>query len=215
VTAMLVLILLLNYGISWLNAYSVSKMWLDAKAAGFWAQLMCWCGAIMAASGFSWCYVILVLYGVEQFGYIDKEAMVIGLKLGYLVLAPSILGTGLFITIDSWLKAYRDRSFLSVGTAAWNTYAQISNTIDAFQNYGGFLKDVGEAFGSLTGGSSSDDDDDSKSLNPRVVILLICIVVSACLAGIIQTYLIIRAGIASQAREIAYQKRLVAGPKSS
>jgi hypothetical protein len=211
---MIILIWLLNYGISWLNCYSVSRSWLDAKAHGGWPRFMCWCGAGMAACGFTWCYMLLALFGANQLGYIDEPTMILGCKMGYLVLAPSIVGIGIFITVDSWVKAYRDRSFASIGTAAWNTYAQISNTVDMVQNYGGVIKDVGEAFGGLAG-SGDDDDSDHKGVDPKILLLLIGILVGAAFLGIVQTYFIIRAGIASQAREIAYQRKLASGPEGS
>ena len=40
---MFVLILLvLNFGISWFNAYSVGRSWADSKAIGGWPRFMDW-----------------------------------------------------------------------------------------------------------------------------------------------------------------------------
>ena len=47
----------INFGISVWNAYAVGKVWVEARHAGGWRRFMCWMGAVMSASGFSWCYL--------------------------------------------------------------------------------------------------------------------------------------------------------------
>ena len=57
---LLALVWLLNLAISFWNAYACGKAWAEAKFYGGWPRFMTWMGAIMAASGFSWCFLILL-----------------------------------------------------------------------------------------------------------------------------------------------------------
>src|SRR5262245_56527681 len=99
---LIVLIWLLNFGISIWNAYAVGKSWVEAKAVGGWPRIMCWSGAVMSASGFTWCYLILLGAIGYHFEFIDGEQFGVALNLGYILLIPGILLSGLMITLDSW-----------------------------------------------------------------------------------------------------------------
>src|SRR4051794_10933614 len=118
---LVVLVWLLNFGISVWNAYAVGKSWVEAKAAGGWPRVMCWSGAVMSASGFSWCYLILIGFGAYKFDAITGEQFAVALNLGYLLLIPGILLSGLMITLDSWGRAFRQGGFLNYGAAIYNT----------------------------------------------------------------------------------------------
>jgi hypothetical protein len=52
-------------------------------------------------------------------------------NLGYLLLIPGILLSGLVITLDSWARAFRQGGFLNYGAAVYNTDAQIHNAYHA------------------------------------------------------------------------------------
>lgn len=173
---------LLNYAISWWNCYAVGSAWVEAKHAGGWPRLLAWSGAVMAASGFSWCYVILLVIGA---GFVDPELFPPervrqGLSLGYVLLVPGILLSGLVITVQSWADAYRNRDWRSVGRAGWNTFAQSYNTYHAVTGFGDALKEAGGLF---RGGGSKDK-------NAGAVILVLLVIVAIC-AGVIQTYALI------------------------
>lgn len=58
-------------------------------------------------------------------------------------MVPQVLFTGIFITIDSWARAYRERTLLNVGSAAYNTYAQIHNTYHAIEGMPIFEQGIG------------------------------------------------------------------------
>jgi hypothetical protein len=51
------LLLILNFAISWFNAWSVGRVWIESKMIGGFFQMTVWCGAIMSAYGFTWVYV--------------------------------------------------------------------------------------------------------------------------------------------------------------
>lgn len=121
-------------------------------------------------------------------GYLDAKATEAGLSLGYLIIVPQVLFTGIFITIDSWARAYRERTLLNVGSAAYNTYAQIHNTYHAIEGMGDAFASVLEFFSSSSKKSSSDDDDDNGG---AAIILVIILVVVAIFGGILTTNAII------------------------
>src|SRR4051795_1124017 len=97
---LIVLVWFLNFGISIWNAYAVGKSWVEARAAGGWPRIMCWSGAVMSASGFTWCYLIFLVLTANYFGVVDQTQVNVALSLGYLLLIPGILLSGLMITLD-------------------------------------------------------------------------------------------------------------------
>ncbi len=208
---LVVLIWFVNFGISIWNAYAVGKGWVEAKHSGGWARIMAWSGAVMSASGFTWCYLLVLAALAYYFDWLTLDVIGVMIQLGYVVLIPGILLSGLAITFDSWANAYRRRTFGSFGTAAWNTYAQIHNTYSAIQGIGPALRNVTEFF---TGGSrrSRNSDRDGGGL---LVLLVVALVLLALLGGIMTTATIIHrvAGTsplpdcAEQAREAMEARR--------
>jgi hypothetical protein len=95
-----VLLLAINFGISWWNARVVGLDWIESKHIGGWVRFMVWMGWLQSSLGFTWCYVILLAFLAKSAGYIDAQAMEATLSLGYLVVIPGILLSGTFIWID-------------------------------------------------------------------------------------------------------------------
>ncbi len=170
----------LNFGISWANAYFVGRSWADSKAVGGWPRFMVWCAAIMSASGFSWVYLIVLVVIANLTGLLMPAYALLAIQLGYVILIPGILFTGLAIWIDSLTTAWRRRDFGSVAVAGWNTYAQIHNTYRAASAFPEFIGDIGKAFGK--GG-------DAKGKAGLLVILLVIV---ALTGGILTTVAIVR-----------------------
>jgi hypothetical protein len=176
--ALVFLLILLNVAISLWNAYATGKAWVEAKFAGGWPRFMTWMGAIMAASGLSWCILILLVLGFVSAGKLTPDWGDVALDLGYVILIPAIIFSGLMITVDSWARAYRTRKVLDLGIAGYNTFAQVYNTYHAIHGIGPALGHVFKAF--LGGGGKK-----SGSL------LVILLVIFALGAGIITTAAII------------------------
>lgn len=172
-------LLLLNFGISWLNAWSVGRSWNDSKAVGGFSRLVVWSGAVMAACGFTWCYLILLALGANALGKLPDEYAQGAIELGYVVLIIPILGSGITITAHSWLVAIRERRLSSMGIAAWNTYAQIHNTVGAVRG----LPKIFDHLGKLLKGGN-----DSKG---KFALLMILLVIAALSAGILTTVMIV------------------------
>jgi hypothetical protein len=175
---------MLNFGISVWNAYAVGKVWVDARHENGWHRFMCWMGAIMSASGFTWCYLSFLVLTANYFQWITEQQAMVALNLGYVLLLPFILFAGYAITLDSWARAYRQGGFLNYGAAAWNTYASIHNTYSTWRNMGDAFSSLGDFFGK---GRRSKDNG-----GPGAIIIVILLVALALLAGVITTAVIIR-----------------------
>ena len=142
----LFLLMALNIGISIWNAYATGKAWAEAKFAGGWPRFMTWMGAIMAASGLSWCILILLILGTVAAGKLSPYWGEVGMDLGYIIIIPGVLFSGLMITVDSWARAFRTRGILDFGLAGYNSFAQVYNTYNAVRGFGPAFGKVFEAF---------------------------------------------------------------------
>ena len=199
---LIVIVWLLNFGISWLNAWSVGRSWADSKATGSWPRVVTWSAAVMSACGFTWCYLILLVIGADTLGVFapdpktaelsptaqnPHEFVKLALEMGYVVIIFPILGSGLAIWIDSVTTAWRRRDAVSIGVAGWNTFAQAHNTFEAARTLPAVFKDLGSA---LKGGD----------VKGKAFLLALILVAVALCAGILTTVAIVR----STARKYAH-----------
>lgn len=185
----------LNFLISGLNAWGCGKSWNETKNAGGFSHFMNWMGAIMAACGFTWCYMVILGFvcssiPIEQEDgthemLLSGEALQAFCELGYIVIIGPILGSGLAITVHSWVIAWRRRSFGDMAVAGWNTYAQASNTLSAVSNVPSFSSHLSSFF---------KGDGDKRG------VIVIALVAIAAFGGILTTWWIISATAASTAR---------------
>ncbi len=179
---LVILIWGLNFAISAWNAYAVGLAWVETKHCGGWPRLMAWAGAVMSACGFSWCYLIILAAAGHGLGWLTLEDVELAMKIGYILLIPGILSSGLMITLDSWARAYRTRKISDIGFAAWNTYAQIHNMYHA-------IKDLDGAFGSVVDSIRSRRS--GKNNDGASLIIVFAVVVVALLSGVLTTAVII------------------------
>jgi len=185
---LLALVWILNFAISVWNAYAVGKVWVEAAHAGGWRRFMCWMGAVMSASGFTWCYLSFLALTAAYFGWLTEEEVMIALNLGYVLLLPFILFAGYAITLDSWGQAYRNGGFMNYGVAAWNTYASIHNTYSAWRNLGGAFNSLGDFFKRRRSNRDSGG----------AAVLIVLLVGLALFGGILTTAIIIRRAAATE-----------------
>ncbi|OGJ58377.1 hypothetical protein A2635_03580 [Candidatus Peribacteria bacterium RIFCSPHIGHO2_01_FULL_51_9] len=182
-------ILVLNFGISWFNAWSVGRAWADSKAAGGLARLVVWCGAIMSACGFTYVYLVLLVLGASAFvdpEYLPPEYVQGAFELGYVIIIIPIIGSGIGITIHSICVAWRTRRLRDMGIAGWNIFAQSYNTYSAVRNLPGVFEHLGKLF---KGG-------DGKG---KALLFMVLLVVLAVCGGILTTTLIVRSTARSYA----------------
>lgn len=179
----ILLLLFLNFGISWFNAWSVGRSWADSKIIGGWTRFMVWCGAVMSACGFTWCYLIPLALGIGFFypKYLPPEYVRATLELGYVVIIFPILGSGLAILIDSLTSFWRRKSFANAGIAGWNTFAMAHNTYHAARALPGIFKHLGGLF---KGGSSND-------ARAKLLMFVVVLVILAACAGTLTTRAIV------------------------
>ncbi len=198
---MIVVLWFLNMFISAFNAWGCGKTWAETRAAGGLAHFLNWMGAIMSASGFTWCYTLLacVLGGgvthtvdgkVVPFLSPEQVSAVAG--LGYLMVIVPILGSGLAITLHSWGVFWRRRSFGSGALAGWNTFAQASNLYHAAQD----IPRVWDMLGSFFGAGSK-----AKGSDKNGSVIVVVIALFALLAGVLTTYSILTATARATARD--------------
>lgn len=204
----------LNFAISWWNAYVCGKAWAESKAVGGWHRFMVWIGAIMSAAGFTWCYLIFEALTAYHFGFIDAYWMGITLQLGYVILVPVILFGSYAITLDSWARAISRGGILNYGVAAYNSYATYHNTYHAVNGFGKALGNVAEAF-SGGGGSSRSSSSNSKGKGEALMLLFVILLVAlALIFGILTTTLIIKRTAAADelmSRDEMERRRALAG----
>jgi hypothetical protein len=189
---MVVLILIaLNFSISWFNAYSVGRSWADSKAIGGWPRFLVWCGAVMSASGFTWCYLILVSLGAGALGFLPAKSVRIALELGYVFVILLVLGSGIAIWMDSLTTAWRRRDAASVSVAGWNTFAMAHDTYEAATTLPRIFTGLASA--------ASEPDDDAEG---KVFALAFYIIILTLCSGILTTTAIIRSTAKRYAQEV-------------
>jgi len=195
---MLAIIWILNFVISWANAWGCGKSWTETKHLGSWSHFMNWMGAIMSASGFTWCYTLLACFfggslthevNGQVVPYLSAMQVEAVASAGYLLIIFPILGSGLAITIHSWVTFARNRSFGNAAMAGYNTFADLYNTYNA-------IRDVPSAWGSVRKLLKSNSDEKGK-------LIVLYIVVFAALAGILTTYTILTTTARNTARSRA------------
>lgn len=177
---------LINFGISFWNARIVGLIWVEAKEVGGFANALKWGGAIMAFCGFLWCYVIVEAFvGHWLFPDTVTPYVMNGMfALSYLIIIFPVLGIGFAFTATSIYNAWVKRDLPSMGIAAWNTFAQVHNTYQAFEGVPKAAGIVGDLF--KPKGSS-----DKNGAAVLVVILLVALAAIAAFfttAGIIMKY---------------------------
>ncbi len=180
---MLLLFLVLNFGISYWNAYASGAYLTESKIIGGFTRVTVWCGLIMSACGFTWVYLTLLTMIAVGTGRLTPEWGEVMFKLGYLIIILPILGSGLGIWSHSVVTAYRSRKFGDIAVAGWNTYAQFRNTWEAASHAPSFLSDVLEAFSGKNRKSSKDSG---------AAILVILLVILAVCGGALTTGAIAR-----------------------
>lgn len=178
----LLLFLVLNFGISFWNAYASGAYLTESKIIGGWTRFVVWCGLIMSACGFTWVYLTILTMVAVAGQWLTQEWGLVMFKLGYLIVILPILGSGFGIWAHSLVVAYRRRSFGSVAVAGWNTYAQFHNTWQAASHAPGFLKDVIDAF----------TKPKRSSKDSAMALLVILLVILAVAGGFLTTMSIAR-----------------------
>lgn len=180
----LVLVLLLNVGISFWNARVVGLMWNERKAHGTFMYLVLISALVQSVIGFSMPILLGEAALFHSLGYLSDAAVKALTQMWYLAIIFPALGTGTIITAHSLMEAYRERNFANMATATYNTFAMGHNIYQASSG-------IGEAFSGLSSffKSSSDDEDSGAGL---MFVLLAVLVGLSLLGGGFITYGIVQ-----------------------
>lgn len=177
----LLLLLALNFMISWANASYVGRYWSESKEVGGSFRVYIVVGYIMAIAGFTMVYgyiLLLISPIILQLAEVEQETILLFEQLAadliYLFCVATIIPTGFYIWIRS-LKNFWERKTLANGlTAGWNSYAQIHNMVSAARNAPSALGRVAKA---LFGGKGKKKD------NTIVVLAAIFVLIIAIFGG--------------------------------
>lgn len=174
---LLVLLMAFNFAVSWWNARVAGQIWQETKALGGWLRAVAWAAAVQSACGFTSVFAIILLAGVHLVvpHTVTLHGLEAGVDLMYVMIILPLLGSGMIITMESWIRAYRERDFASMGIAGYNTFAMTYDTINAASNMGSAFSAIGDFF----------SDDDEK---PDGKLLIILLVLLALAAGIFLTH---------------------------
>jgi hypothetical protein len=191
-TGMMILIVVLNGGLSWLNAYVCGRSWEESKACGGIIRLLVWCTAVQSAIGFSSILILALIYVVHDNlpGYFTDVYYKGAISLWYMTIIFPMIGAGLAITVESWVAVYRDASLLRLSNAAWNTFAEIHNTAKAIESMGDAFSAVSDALSSPFNSSSDSNGDGTVAI--AGLMLMVVVVSFALVGGALITAAIIR-----------------------
>ena len=193
---MLVFIMVLNFFISVVNAISVGRSWHIVKRATGVSGWLMWLAdmsaAVMSASGFSYVYLTVMGYVAQTLGWISYDVQTLSLQIGYLIIAPAIVLSGVAILIDSWVKFVKEPGLMSGGITAWNTFAQVHNTLTVIET-------LPQVFSSVSASLSAPNDDEDGGSIAGVAIALVLL---AVFGGILTTCWIVSSVASSSERAI-------------
>lgn len=178
---LLLLVLALNFIISWANASYVGRYWTESKKVGGSFRVYIIVGYIMAIAGFTivYGYILLLISPILlQIAKVDQETILMFEQLAsdliYLFCVVTIVPTGFYIWIRS-LKNFFEKKTLANGlTAGYNTFAQLHNTMSVARNAPSAFGRVVET---LFGGKGKKKD------NTIIILCAILILILAIFGG--------------------------------
>ena len=138
---LLLLVLALNFWISWCNASYVGRYWSESKEVGGSFRVYIVMGYIMAIAGFTMVYgyiLLLITPIILQLTNVNPELIQqfeqLGSDLIYIFCVLTMIPTGFYIWIRSLKNFWENKTLANGLNAGWNTYAQIHNTVSAARN---------------------------------------------------------------------------------
>lgn len=182
---LMILLLVVNFLISWANADYVGRYWSESKEVGGSFRSYVACGYVMAVAGFTMvygCVLLLIAPIFLQAAGCDTEIIIkvemLASDMLYLLVIVTVILSGFRIWIGSLRTAWEERSFSHIAAAGWNTFARIHNGINFARNAPSAFGRVFNALFGIKGSGSK-----SKKNDAVVITLVITIVVLAILSG--------------------------------
>jgi len=169
-----IIILVVDFGFSIWNAYAsgLNIGMLDREGGSSWLRAVAYSGLGLAYSGATYVLIIVVGYVAYAFGYVSADIVDAVLGLDFLLFGLLIIGFGLMVTIQSIIMAARRRSFGSIATAIWNTFAEIWDIAS-------YAEGFREAISLVRGGGRDEKDETSLILIVIVALFIAYFIVHA------------------------------------
>jgi len=180
---MFILMLVVNFAISWFNAHSVGKYWSESKEIGGSVRVSVVVGYIMSIIGFTMVYGCLLLLAfpyvaplIPALSDIDTtQIMQLTSDLLFLLVGTAIVPLGIFIWFQSAVTFWKRKSLTNGAVFGWNTFAQVRNTITYARNAPSAVGRIAET---LFGGKGK-----KKKGNEVLILVAIFIIILAILGG--------------------------------
>ena len=176
----LFLLMVMNFIISWVNANAVGRMWSESKVIGGSLRTLTVAGYVMAIGGFTMVYSnILLLLAPVVLPYFFPSVPVEGLvslaaDMVYVLLVTFLIPSGFIIWYHSAVQFWRRKTLAGGLNVAWNSYAQIRNTVNAARSLPGAFGRITKA---LFGGKGR------KKGNAVLILCAVLIVILAVCGG--------------------------------
>ncbi len=179
----LVLVLVLDFIISWSNAHTCGTVWSESKATGGFFRVNVVAGYIMSIIGFTQVYgiiyIVLFYYigpHIEKLQNIDFEQFaMLSSDLLFVAIGFAIIPTGFLIWINSLRAFWKHKTLKNGLVGGWNTYAQVRNTVTVARE---MPSAVGRLFEAFFGGKGK-----KKKSDGAVALLVVFVTILALLAG--------------------------------
>lgn len=182
---LILLVIVLNFIISWANASYCGRYWTVSKREGGSFRRYVIVGYVMASAGFTIVYgYVLILLMPYVLQIVGMEASIImqveklATDLLYVLEIALIIPTGFYIWVRSMKNAWDEKTTSTILNAGWNTYAQFQNTVNVAKN-------MPSVFGRIEAALFDDDDDGNNNDKHNIVIFLaIFLIILILFAGV-------------------------------
>lgn len=131
-----ILMLGLNFGISWLNARTAGSIWSESKAIGGALRFHAIAAYALAIVGFTSVYSSLLIVSSPMwlpliFSEMDMVWTTVTLMadIQFILLALFLIPLGFYAWVTSFISFWRKRSLANGLALGWNTFANIRNTM--------------------------------------------------------------------------------------
>jgi len=149
-----ILLLVLNFVISWYNSRTVGRMWSESKVIGGSFRVYTVAGYVMAITGFTMVYGCLLLLAAPRIiplipalsGFPMDDLISLTADMLYVLIAICIIPSGFIIWYNSFVHFWRKKTLMNGIVVGWNTYAQIKNTLNIARNMPSVLSRIAKAF---------------------------------------------------------------------
>ncbi len=179
-TLFFILAMAANFIISWHNSEAVGRMWSESKVIGGSVRTLAIAGYIMAVAGFTMVYGCILLliapYIIPLFSsdFPVNELISLTNDMLYVLIVTFVIPSGFIIWFNSAVTFWRSKTFANGAVLAWNTYAQLRNTINAARHLPSAIGRIAKA---LFGGRGR------KKGNAAVILLAVFILILAACGG--------------------------------